>query len=259
MKRSWFLVGLFVVSLVVSCGIPGLDDLLGGGTTTNAVVTNTVTNVVTNGGGGGVSTNDSIFVVCDFNFNDGSKDGWEESRRVWHVTNGVYALDGGYLPGYGSSSTRDGYSIWGKGNTSLRSYTLQVDVRGTSSLKKPIILFHVVNWQDDFSKTPFDAYRFDFHPADSSSDAGKWVLQKYVTINGVLQLTTLTNGTSVAFGSGWNRVSISVTEGGEIKIYANGQLVLSYVDPNPIPYGGVGLGCVWETTAEFDNVKISKN
>lgn len=71
MKRSWFLVGLFVVSLVVSCGIPGLDDLLGGGTTTNAVVTNTVTNVVTNGGGGSGSV---AVLVAEYLFDGNAND-----------------------------------------------------------------------------------------------------------------------------------------------------------------------------------------
>jgi hypothetical protein len=45
--------------------------------------------------------------------------------------------------------------------------------------------------------------------------------------------------------------------GGHIQIFVNNQLVVDFTDPDPIPFGGIGLGATWEVNAWFDNVSVT--
>ncbi|MEJ5285073.1 MAG: hypothetical protein WHS77_08515 [Brevinematales bacterium] len=187
-----------------------------------------------------------------FNFDDGNKNGWVESRRYWSITNGLYCLDGDYVNFY---VDRDGYSVYGAGDDKLKNYVFKVDVKGLSDLKHPILLFKVISWQDNFSKTPFSAYRLDFRPLDSIDDPGMWYLEKWSTINGTNKNDRLISGYSSLFKSGWNHIEISVISN-NIEIKVNDSVLTNIVDNNMIPYGGVGLGAIWESDAAFDNVEI---
>ena len=40
--------------------------------------------------------------------------------------------------------------------------------------------------------------------------------------------------------------------GGQILIKINGETVINFMDTNPIPYGGIGLGSIWESTTRYD-------
>ncbi|MGC8770681.1 MAG: hypothetical protein ACP5Q5_05470 [Brevinematia bacterium] len=191
-----------------------------------------------------------------FNFDDGNNNDWVETRRYWSIIDGLYCLDGGYLPGFGDSyDDRDGYSVYRAGDEKLKNYLFKVDVKGLSDLKHPILLFKVISWQDTFSKTPFIAYRFDFRPADSSNDPGMWYLEKWSTINGTNKNDRLISGYSSLFKSGWNHIEISVISN-NIEIKVNDSVLTNIIDNNIIPYGGVGLGAIWESHAAFDNVEI---
>jgi hypothetical protein len=55
--------------------------------------------------------------------------------------------------------------------------------------------------------------------------------------------------------AGTNEAQVSVS-GRQIDVSVNGMHVLSYADPKPIAYGGVGVGEIWETTGWFDNVQV---
>jgi hypothetical protein len=48
-----------------------------------------------------------------------------------------------------------------------------------------------------------------------------------------------------------------IASGGHIQIFVNNQLVLDFTDPHPIPFGGIGLGAIWEVNAWFDNVIVT--
>jgi len=203
---------------------------------------------------------DSLFGEI-FTFDDGNTNGWVEMKRYWHLTNGTYCLDGDYMPGRSNPFDRDGYSFYRMGDSSLKNYTFTVDVKGLdgfmNGFKQPLLLFHVIHWQTSFSIIPFTAYRFSFIPADSSQRAGEWVLEKFTTVNTNTQIERLKSGISSAFVSNWNTIKIITKDNGYIAIYANNILITELTDSNPIPYGGIGLGSIWETGSQFDNVEIS--
>ncbi len=48
-----------------------------------------------------------------------------------------------------------------------------------------------------------------------------------------------------------------VVQGAKISLSINGQSVFSVVDPNPLPYGGIGVHTIWSEEARFDDVVLS--
>jgi len=50
-------------------------------------------------------------------------------------------------------------------------------------------------------------------------------------------------------------VNVVVNEG-HIQVFLNGTRYIDYIDPNPLPAGGVGLSGVWETLATFDDLVV---
>lgn len=47
-------------------------------------------------------------------------------------------------------------------------------------------------------------------------------------------------------------------EGGRIRLWVDKQPVFDVTDPEPFPFGGVGLHTVWETRSWYDNVVVAK-
>jgi len=47
-------------------------------------------------------------------------------------------------------------------------------------------------------------------------------------------------------------------EGGRIRLWVDGEPVFDLVDPEPLPFGGVGLHTVWETRAWYDDVVVRR-
>ena len=54
---------------------------------------------------------------------------------------------------------------------------------------------------------------------------------------------------------GDNLVDIEV-RGGDIELWLNGHLAARYHDPDPIPWGGVAIGAIWESITRYDFVKV---
>src|SRR5437667_395398 len=46
-------------------------------------------------------------------------------------------------------------------------------------------------------------------------------------------------------------------DGGRIQLWINGVSVFDVVDPNPLPFGGIGVHTVWEAAARFDDIVVT--
>lgn len=49
---------------------------------------------------------------------------------------------------------------------------------------------------------------------------------------------------------------IFAVEGGRIRAWADGALLFDVTDPDPLPFGGLGLHTIWESHARFDDVLV---
>ena len=52
-------------------------------------------------------------------------------------------------------------------------------------------------------------------------------------------------------------MEITTTSDGHIVVKADEVTVIDVVDPDPFPYGGIGIGSIWEAEARFDNVSVT--
>jgi hypothetical protein len=201
-------------------------------------------------------------------FNDGNDIGWTQINRSWHVIDGRYYLDGCYgCNGVPLTGARDGFSYTHVDDPTWTDYTFEFtfdttnapsaenpDWAGTALAHHAMVFFRVQGPLPGPNGAPTQ-YRADFcKPCEVP--AGEHVdLFKYA--NGDATPTVLASmPTSGVILLGTNAGKIIVS-GGHILIFVNNQLVVDVTDPNPIPFGGIGLGAIWEVNAWFDNVSVT--
>ena len=193
-------------------------------------------------------------------FNDGNDNGWTQINRSWHVIDGRYYLDGCYgCNGVPLTGNRDGQSFTHVDDPTWTDYTFEFtfDTTNAPSADNPhhaMVFFRVQGPLPG----PFGAptqYRADFCVPCEVSDGEHVGLSKYV--NGDPMSTFLADTpTSGVIRLGTNTGKIIVS-GGHIQIFVNNQLVVDVTDPDPIPFGGIGLGAIWEANAWFDDVSVT--
>ena len=201
------------------------------------------------------------------NFNDGNDNGWTQINRSSHVIDGRYYLDGCYgcndVPLTGN---RDGFSYTHVDDPTWTDYTFEFtfdttnapsvdnpDWEGTAFAHNAYVLFRVQGPLPAPDGAPTQ-YRVNFCvPCDEF--AGEHVeLFKYVNGDSTTLLADIPTSGVIRVGTNTGKIIVS---GGHIQIFVNDQLVVDFTDPNPIPFGGIGLAAIWEVNAWFDNVSVT--
>lgn len=187
-------------------------------------------------------------------FEDGNDDGWTRVKRVnaWTVTEGKYYLIGGsgvhqdgYVPG--EPGYRDGFSYAHMNDPDWTDYVYEVTFDTTNAGGYPRHV-HQVILKFRAQEPLFSEYRLDIWvPGDPSSSTH---LSKYV--NGV-GAPLATAAPVAVLGTNTARILL---HGGHIQVYVNGVEVIDFIDPSPIPYGGIGVGAIWEVEAWFDDITV---
>ncbi len=192
-------------------------------------------------------------------FTDGDDIGWTQINRFWRVAEGRYVLDGDYMP---EAQGRDGYAVTHEGDRTWRNYAMSAtfDHANPAGLPSPdahnAIFFVRVQ-----SPPPFGTfYRIDTWPFGTPDPrAGTGELP-----GGIVQIQKVVDGMLVDYAdweysnsvAGTNMITVGVA-GNTIEITINGEQVAAWTDASdPIRYGGVGIGAIWEVEAWFDNVLV---
>lgn len=201
---------------------------------------------------------DGQFLLQD-DFSNANDPEWTFFNRFGEVADGRLWINGEYMP---NSVERDGWALTHVGDTTWTDYSFSVSFNNVNIGGSPpdhhmaTVFFRVAAEAGNVRQS---MYRVDiWNPGDVQEgvgcpnwDQGEIGLSRYD--NGV--------GTGVAESCqsntilGTNAVRIDVRSG-EIKVFVNGTLMLTYVDPHPIPYGGVGVGQIWEINGWYDNVVV---
>ena len=215
----------------------------------------------------GVASTLHAAVLFTDNFNDGNDNGWTQLNRCWHVSDGRYYLDGGYGCGVPSTGTRDGFSYTHVSDPTWTDYIFNFtfdttnppsafnpDWGNTAAENEAQVFFRVQGPLPSPSLGAPTQYRANFFSPSPTGAPGEeqFELIKYVNGNST-QVAFLKSSGLILLGTNVGKI---IVVGGHIQIFVNNHLVLDFTDPDPIPFGGIGLGAIWEVNAWFDNVRV---
>ena len=203
------------------------------------------------------SSTDTLFV--DY-FTLSPDPAWTFVNRAGKVAGGRLVIAGDYLPG--PRPSRDGWAMTHVGLKTWRDYRFSATYDSSNVGGDPAgvhmanLFFRVVTSGKRGYGTYYRIGIWDPEQPDPTGftnnlPRGLVVFERYKQGN-YSQLKLQYNSATV---TGSNQVDVAV-KGARVTCAVNGQRIFTMVDPNPIRYGGVGLGAIWETNGSFDNVVV---
>lgn len=206
----------------------------------------------------GVKADGRLLFQDDFSNPDDPN--WTFFNRFGRIADGRLWIDGGYIP---DSIGRSGWALTHVGDTGWTDYSYSVTFNNENPGGYPAedymahVYFRVAAQEaGHFLQTMYtlELWNPGVPPANDACpnwDNGEIALARWDdSVNTALAVVCQSN---TVLGTNAARVEV---RGGEIKVFVNGELMLTYVDPDPIPFGGVGVGQVWETNGWFDDVVV---
>jgi len=196
-------------------------------------------------------------------FSSASDTNWTFLNRVGEIKGGALWIDGPYKP---NPVGRDGFAVTHVGDQSWSDYSFSVsydstNLDGCCGVNYTMAFVRVADVQ---GKRPATDYRIDVaepgNPGDlgggSCSEGG--VLPEGMVLI-IKQVDGVTAGSKIRCASnsvtGTNLLRV-VADGPTIRVFINGERVIGYTDPDPIGFGGVGVGQIWETNGSYDNAVV---
>ena len=198
-------------------------------------------------------------ILLHDSFADPADPAWTFLNRTGSIHDGRLWIDGDYV---GAPLERDGWAMTHAGDHAWRNYRLQArysseNVGGFPSEVHMTTLY--VRVAETGSTGRETTYRLDLwdpgqpDPSGEQATIPDGLLAFYRFRDGVG--TTLLTRRYSASRTGWNTVWVTVV-GNRTTVSVNGQWMFTHRDPEPIRYGGVGVGQIWETNGVFDWVKV---
>ena len=174
---------------------------------------------------------------------------------TWTVQRGYASLTQGWVRLQGSTpGSRDAFIMAGVGSQ-WTDYHLTTKFHadgGGNSWFNSLINFRVqaqYGWQQG---TFYTLYIFPPNSAIPPSDS---VFLAKTTSTGGVVIPPIYHAQGI-MTAGDNTVDILV-KGGRYDVTINGVLAASFVDPNPIPTGGIAVGSIWESVTRYDYVRVN--
>jgi len=181
-------------------------------------------------------------------------DPFDSISSIWTLQRGTASIADGWLRLQGTGGIpRDAFLMTGEGSswTDYRVVTRFHSDGGGDNWYNALINFRVqqlTGWSDG------TWYGFYLYPPNSNiPPSGGFFLVKKTDVGPVHLTPTYYNPSSLRVGE--NLVDIEI-EGGSITLLLNGQLAARYLDPIPIPSGGVALGSIWESVTRYDYIQV---
>ena len=248
MSRRALIGGVAAGALLVPAGVVGL----GGGAYAAK-------------GSATVPAAEGVRLFTDFFSRTSLGSAWTAFNRAAHVAGGRLQMDGAYLPG---RSGRDGWVLTHVGDKTWRDYNLKVSTDSTNAAPGFPREVHMVTLYGRVASgtTASGAvigrgtcYRLDIWDPGQPDPAGSGG----TLTHGEVQLWRVRNGVGTKLAEvrashtvpGSNSV-LWWLQGARHVVYVNGAVALTFTDPSPITYGGVGVGSIWEVNASFDDVAV---
>lgn len=185
---------------------------------------------------------------------------WTFHNRDGEISGGALRIQGDYF--VPDPVQRDGWATTHAGDTGWRNYTFTASYNTENvggfpeTVHQANFFFRVID-PTPGSGTYYRATVWDVDQ-ESPTSAGGWLPDGYVELGRFEdgQITMLAAIEYTGTVTGDNAIKIRVT-GSRIQIWANGTRIVSVVDPEPLRYGGVGVGQIWETNGVFYDVTVA--
>ena len=179
------------------------------------------------------------------NFNSGViSDEWVSIKPSQWVQDGwLHTLD--------TNPGRDSFAVVHDGDTSWTDYTYRITADGLLSMGGTVDDFNLLFRTRDVTYAPLgvDGYYYRLEVLN-----GDYALWRY---NGSASSNTVLFSKAGPFDTSNPMVVTVKVEGPRIQVLFNGTTFIDVVDPEPLLYGGIGIGAVWESEARFDDVVVS--
>jgi hypothetical protein len=152
---------------------------------------------------------------------------------------------------------RDSSAFVSDGNTSWRDYTLflKVDPITTGSWEDARIFFRTSNVQAEYFAVIGNYYSLNIRgPSHGGDGPNPNINLMRTNENGDSTSLFLKKPASYISGGPMDfRITLT---GPRIQLSIDGNEVIDVIDPEPLLYGGIGIGAVWEAEARFDDVIV---
>jgi hypothetical protein len=163
--------------------------------------------------------------------------------------------------------TQDDYAHWGRdssafvsdGNTHWRDYTfsLRVDPIPTgSSWEDARVFFRTSNINATYYGNSGDYYLISLRGPYHGPGDGPTPSISLGRTNSTTHTTLFLEAPAPYIGSGPMDLEITLN-GARIQVALDGNNVIDFTDPDPLLFGGIGIGAVWEAEARFDDIVVT--
>ncbi len=192
-------------------------------------------------------------VLFQDNFNSGEPSSeWVSKGCCQWVDNGwYYTQDTNGWPRDSMAVVHDADHQWQDYKLSLKAQFVQSTIWNTFTL-----LLRTNNFVRSSAGTSGSAYQLSFN----GKGGGDWIFNQIL-----LDRIDCTSGTCSVVNLITKDVTLpldpmnleAAVRGAHIDLSLNGSLIFDVIDPNPLPYGGIGVHAIWEAEARFDDVVVS--
>jgi len=179
-----------------------------------------------------------------------------ELSAQWQTIKSGQWIEDGWLHTLDSNSGRDSFAVVHDADISWTDYTFTVTADGILSMGGAVEDFILLFRTRDvsYATTGVDGYYYRLDVAMAGLEG--FTLYRF---NGLASTSTVLYRNAEPIESDLPiAVKIKVT-GPRIQVWFDAKPVIDVIDSNPLLYGGIGLGAVWETEARFDDVVVSEN
>lgn len=161
-------------------------------------------------------------------------------------------IQDGWLHTLDTNPGRDSFAVVNDGNSMWTDYTYRVTADGLLSMGGAVDDFNLLFRTRDVN---YATYGIDGFYYRLEVGTGGYTLWRF---NGSASSSTVLFSKPGRFDTSRPIVVTITVTGPRIQVWFDGTPVIDLVDPEPLLYGGIGIGAVWESEARFDDISVTR-
>jgi hypothetical protein len=164
-------------------------------------------------------------------------------------------IDNGWLCNQEGSWVRDAMALVHDADQNWQNFTVEAKIMVIDSgYAHCNILLHANKFIRSSAETTGSCYQLEFVKGFGGGPDGVYLTRTDMDNGGNIQLISVP--WQVPFTPFTVRASIN---GGRIQVWIDNVLMIDITDPNPLPYGGVGIHNIWESESKCDYIAVVKS